>query len=39
MSEQVKAAAIIDAVIDGVTITDMQGRITDCNRAASDQLG
>jgi len=25
MSEQVKAAAVIDAMIDGVTITDMQG--------------
>ena len=39
MSEQVRAAAVIDAMIDGVTITDMQGRITDFNRAESEQLG
>ena len=39
MSEQAKATAIIDAMIDGFTITDMQGRITDFNRAASEQLG
>lgn len=32
-------AAIIDAMIDGVTIADMQGRITDFNRAAVEQLG
>ena len=39
MSEQAKAAAVIDAMIDGVTITDMQGRIIDFNRAASEQMG
>ncbi len=38
MSEQVKAAAVIDAMIDGVTITDMQGRIIEFNRAAIGQL-
>ena len=37
--EQAKAAAVIDAMIDGVTITDMQGRISDFNRAATQQLG
>ena len=39
MSEQAKAAAVIDAMIDGVTITDMQGRIIDFNRAESEQMG
>jgi len=34
-----ETATIIDAMIDGVTITDMQGRITDFNRAATKQLG
>ena len=38
MNEQAKATAIIDAMIDGVTITDIQGRITDFNRAASEQF-
>jgi len=38
MSELAKAA-IIDIMIDGVTVTDMQGRITDFNRAASEQFG
>ena len=38
MSELEKSA-IIDVMIDGVTITDMQGRITDFNRAESEQLG
>jgi len=38
MSE-LKEAAIIDVMIDGVTITDMQGRISDFNRAATQQLG
>jgi len=32
-------AAIIDAMIDGVTITDMQGRIAGFNRAAVEQFG
>ena len=39
MSEQAKATAVIDAMIDGVTITDMQGAITDFNRAATEQFG
>jgi PAS domain S-box-containing protein len=39
MSEQVKAITIIDAMIDGVTITDMQGRIIDINRATTEQSG
>ncbi len=39
MKEQAKAATVIDAMIDGVTITDMQGRITDFNRAAIEQFG
>ena len=39
MSKQVKAAAVIDAMIDGATITDMQGRITHFNRAVSEQSG
>jgi len=38
MSELAKAA-IIDIMIDGVTVADMQGRITDFNRAASEQFG
>jgi len=38
MSELEKAA-VIDAMIDGVTITDMQGRIIDFNRAATEQMG
>ena len=38
MSELAKAA-IIDIMIDGVTVTDMQGRISDFNRAASEQFG
>lgn len=39
MSGQVKAATIIDALIDGVTLTNMQGKITDINRAAIEQFG
>jgi len=38
MSELDKAV-VIDAMIDGVTITDMQGRIIDFNRAATEQTG
>jgi len=37
--EHARAAAIIDAMTDGITITDMQGRITDINRATTKQLG
>ena len=36
---ELEAAAVIDAMIDGVTITNMQGRIIDFNRAASEQMG
>jgi len=36
---EIKEVAIIDAMVDGVIITDMQGRITDFNRAESEQLG
>ena len=36
---ELKEAAVIDAMIDGVTITDMQGGIIDFNRAASEQFG
>ncbi len=36
---EVKAAAIIDAMIDGVTIIDLQGRIIDINRATTQQHG
>ena len=39
MSEQVKTAAVIDVMIDGVTITDMQGRVIDANRAVVEQFG
>jgi len=39
MSEQIKAATIIDALIDGVTLTNMQGKITDINRAVIEQFG
>ena len=39
MSEQVKATAIIDAMIDGVTITDMQGSVIDANSAVVEQMG
>ncbi len=38
MSE-LREAVIIDAMIDGVTITDMQGKIVDFNRAATGQFG
>jgi len=34
-----ETATIIDAMIDGVTITDMSGRIIDFNRAASEMMG
>ena len=34
-----KAAAIIDAMVDGITITDMQGRMVNINRAATVQTG
>ncbi len=36
---ELEEVAIIDAMIDGVTITDMQGTITDFNRAAVEQFG
>lgn len=36
---KLEAAAILDVMIDGVTITDMHGKITDFNQAASEQLG
>jgi len=39
MSELAKATVVIDAMIDGVAITDMQGRMTDFNRAAVEQFG
>ncbi|MFC2020914.1 ATP-binding protein [Chloroflexota bacterium] len=39
MSEQVKTAAVIDVMIDGVTITDMQGRVIDANKAVIEQFG
>ena len=37
--KELEETAIIDAMIDGVTITDMQGRVIDFNRAASEQFG
>jgi len=39
IEEQAKTTAIIDAMIDGVIIADMQGKITNINRAISRQLG
>ena len=39
LEEQAKTIAIIDAMIDGVIIADMQGKITNINRAISRQLG
>ena len=38
-SELRKVKAVFDTMIDGVTITDMEGRITDINRATTEQLG
>ena len=38
MSE-LRKVAVVDAIIDGVTITDMQGKVTDLNQAAARQLG
>ena len=35
----VRSQQAIDAMIDGVTITDMRGRLTDFNRAAVEQFG
>ncbi|MDY6855581.1 MAG: PAS domain S-box protein [Thermodesulfobacteriota bacterium] len=34
-----KIRTVFDMMIDGVTITDMEGRITDINRAATEQIG
>lgn len=39
LEEQAKTTAIIDAMIDGVIIADMQGKITNINRAISRRLG
>jgi len=39
LEEQAKTTAIIDAMIDGVTIADMHGKITNINRAISRRLG
>ncbi len=39
LEEQAKTTAFIDAMVDGVTIADMQGKITNMNRAISRQLG
>ena len=39
LEEQAKTTAFIDAIVDGVTIADMQGKITNMNRAISRQLG
>lgn len=36
---EIETAAIIDTMIDGITITDMQGKIIDFNRAAVEQFG
>ncbi len=39
VSSQKRSHSILDSMIDGITITDMQGRITEINRAALDQHG
>ena len=39
LEEQTKTTAIIDTMIDGVIIADMQGKITNINQAVSRRLG
>ncbi|MFC1990401.1 ATP-binding protein [Chloroflexota bacterium] len=36
---KIAETAIIDALIDGITVTDMQGKVIDFNRAATEQTG